>query len=131
MELDGETLQLFIEDSQNNMSGIENDLLAIEAAAENINDELVNKVFRAAHSVKGSAAFMGLKNIKELAQGMENIMNLIRTKQMAPKSEVISVLLESANVLNGLIKDAVSSDEADISEQLEKLKNTGLSGDKR
>ena len=128
MELDGETLQLFIEDSQDNMSGIENDLLAIEAAGENIDDELVNKVFRAVHSVKGSAGFMGLKNIRELARGMENIMNLIRSKQMAPKPDVISVLLESADVLNGLIKDAGSSNGADISELLEKLKSTGLSG---
>ena len=131
MELDGETLQLFIEDSQENMSGIEHDLLAIEAAGENIDDELVNKVFRAVHSVKGSAGLIGLKNIRELAHGMENIMNLIRSKQMAPKPDVISVLLDSANVLNGLIKDACSSNGADISELLEKLKSTGLSGYKR
>jgi len=131
MELDGETLQIFIEDSQDNMRGIESDLLAIEAAGENIDDELVNKVFRAVHSVKGSAAFMGLKNIRELARGMENIMNLICTKQMAPKPDVISVLLKSADVLNGLIKDAGSSNGADISGQLEKLKSTGLFGDKK
>ncbi|HUU28593.1 MAG TPA: Hpt domain-containing protein [archaeon] len=131
MELDGEALHIFIEDSQDNMSGIENDLLAIEAGGENIDNELVNKVFRAVHSVKGSAGYMGLKNIKDLAHGMENIMNLIRNKQMAPKPDVISVLLESADVLNGLIKDVRSSDKADITGQLEKLKNTSLSGDKR
>ena len=131
MELDGETLRLFIEDSQDNMSGIENNLLAIEAGGEEIDDELVNKVFRAVHSVKGSAGFMGLKNIKELAHGMENILNLIRKKQMVPEPNVISVLLKSADVLSGLIKDAGSSNKANISEQLKKLKSAATSGPAR
>jgi len=73
MELDDEILRLFIEDSQDNLSGIENDLLAIEAGGENLDDELIGKVFRAVHSIKGSAGFVGLENIKELAHGMENI----------------------------------------------------------
>ena len=131
MELDGETLRLFIEDSQDNMSGIENNLLAIEAGGEEIDDELVNKVFRAVHSVKGSAGFMGLKNIKELAHGMENILNLIRKKQMVPEPNVISVLLKSADVLSGLIKDAGSSNKANISEQLKKLKSAATAGPAR
>ncbi|MFC1614320.1 chemotaxis protein CheW [Gemmatimonadota bacterium] len=123
MELDDEILRLFIEDSQDNLSGIENDLLAIEAGGENLDDELVNKVFRAVHSIKGSAGFVGLKNIKELAHGMENILNLIRNKKLAPESHVISVLLKTADILSGLITDAASSNEADISEQLKKLKS--------
>ncbi|HUU28594.1 MAG TPA: response regulator transcription factor, partial [archaeon] len=45
-------------------------------------------------------------------------------KNMAPNPYVISVLSDSADVLNGLIKNADSSSEADISEILEKLKST-------
>jgi two-component system, chemotaxis family, sensor kinase CheA len=123
MELDDDILRLFIEDSQENLSGIENDLLVIEAGGENPDYELVNKVFRAVHSIKGSAGFVGLKNIKELAHGMENILDLIRNKKFAPESKVISVLLKTSDILSGLITDAASSNEADISEELKKLKS--------
>ena len=63
-----ETLRLYVEESVEHLADIENDLLAIEEAGANINEKLVNKVFRAAHSIKGGAGFMGLNNIKELSQ---------------------------------------------------------------
>ncbi len=57
---DDETLLAFIEESQEHLDGIEADLLAIEEAGANIDSELVNKVFRAVHSLKGGAGFLGL-----------------------------------------------------------------------
>ena len=124
MELDGETLQFFIEESQDNMSEVEKVLLALESGAEDIEDELVNKVIRTVHLIESGASSAKLKNIKELANWMGNILNLIHDKKLALNPYIISVLLNSADVLSGLIKDAGSSNEADISEQLEKLKNT-------
>ena len=59
-----ETLQIFIEESIEHLADIENDFLAIEKAGADIDEELVNKVYRAAHSIKGGAGFMGLDNIK-------------------------------------------------------------------
>ena len=124
MELDGETLRFFIEESQENMSEVEKVLLALESAGEDIEDELVDRVIQTVHLIESGASAAELKNIKDLANWMGNVLNLIYNKQMAPNPYVISVLLNSADVLNGLIKDAGSSNEADISEQLEKLKST-------
>lgn len=125
MERDGETLQFFIENSLDDMSGIEKRILAIEAwELEDIDDKLVNEVLRVVHSIERGANSAGLKNIKELANWMGNILNLIHNKIMAPYTDVISVLLNSADVLSGLIKNADSSNEADISELLEELKST-------
>ena len=50
-----ENLQLYVEECLEHLADIENDLLAIEQAGADIDEELVNKVFRAAHSIKGGA----------------------------------------------------------------------------
>jgi len=124
MEMDGEALQLFIENSLDSLSGIEKRILAIEAwELEDINDQLVNKVLQVVHGIERDANSAGLKNIKELANWMGNLLNLIQNKKIAPYTDVISVLLNSADVLSGLIKNADSSNEADISELLEELKS--------
>ena len=58
---DDETLRLYVEESIEHLADIENDLLAIENDGADINEELVNKVFRAAHSIKGGAANLTAK----------------------------------------------------------------------
>jgi len=52
------------------------DLLAMEGSGAQIDEQLVNRVFRAAHSVKGGAGFFGLSNIRELAHKTENALDL-------------------------------------------------------
>jgi len=52
---DDETLQMYTEESLEHLSNIENDLLSIEEAGDDINFDVVNNVFRAAHSIKGGA----------------------------------------------------------------------------
>ncbi|MGE3540084.1 MAG: chemotaxis protein CheW [Candidatus Tectimicrobiota bacterium] len=112
---DQETLQIFLEDAQEHLSGIENDLLAIEAAGAAMDVGLVNKVFRAVHSIKGGAGFLGLEAIKELSHAMENLLNLMRTGELIPTSAIVSTLLAAADVLNGLVHDPNSSETVDIS----------------
>ena len=118
---DDETLQAYIEESVEHLADIENDLLAIESAGENLDEDLVNKVFRAAHSVKGGAGFMGLTNIKELAHKIENILGMIRSREIVPSSDVISILLTSSDALKNLINNVEKSNEIDVSEHIESL----------
>ncbi|MCE5270106.1 Hpt domain-containing protein [bacterium] len=121
MEFDEETLLMFIEDAEENLRGIEDDLLALETAGRDRDDKLADKVFRAFHSVKGSAGYMALQNIRELAYAMEKTMNLICARKLAPGPEVIGVLLESAAILKEMTENPRSSDQSDTSRQLEKL----------
>lgn len=118
---DDEILQGFIEESLEHLADIENDLLAIEEAAENIDEDLVNKVFRAAHSIKGGAGFMGLTTIQELSHAAENILGMIRSKKLIPTPEIINVLLLAADQLQSMIEDVHASNEVDISANLEPL----------
>jgi len=111
---DQETLQIFLEDAREHLSGIEKDFLAIEAAGTAVDVDLVNKVFRAVHSIKGGAGFLGLDAIKELAHAMENLLNLMRNGALVPTPAMINTLLAAADVLTGLVHDPASSEAVDI-----------------
>jgi two-component system, chemotaxis family, sensor kinase CheA len=115
---DDEILQGFIEESLEHLADIENDLLAIEEDGADIDEDLVNKVFRAAHSIKGGAGFMGLTVIQDLSHVMENVLGLIRSSKLVPTPEIINVLLQASDKLNTMIEDVSNSNEYDIEEHL-------------
>ncbi len=130
---DDETLQMYIEESLEHLGDIESDLLTIEEAGENIDLDLVNNVFRAAHSIKGGAGFMGLTTIKELAHHLENVLGLIRNQELIPDSSRISVLLKGVDELETLLNNIQTSNETDIShhiQALEKITTSSLPEEK-
>ena len=118
---DDELLQMFIEESKEHMEGIESDFLQIEEMGAEIDSDLVNKVFRAIHSIKGGAGFLGLDRIKELSHSMENTLNLIRNSELIPTPDVISALLSALDTLREMIADFMASNEMDISEHIQVL----------
>jgi len=118
---DDETLQMYIEESLDHLEDIESDLLTIEEAGQNVDIDLVNNVFRAAHSIKGGAGFMGLTTIKDLAHHLENVLGLIRNEELLPDSKRISVLLNGFDELETLLRNIESSNEVDVSEQIAAL----------
>lgn len=112
---DDEILQGFVEESLEHLSSIENDLLSIEEAGADIDEDLVNKVFRAAHSIKGGAGFMGLIAIQELSHATENILGMIRSKELIPTQQIVNTLLIAADQLQAMIEDINNSNDVDIS----------------
>ena len=118
---DDETLRMYVDESLEHLSDIENDLLTIEEGGADIDEDLVNNVFRAAHSIKGGAGFMGLSVIKELAHNLENVLGMIRTRDMIPTPEIISILLKAFDKLRDLIENIQDSNDEDVSEHIEHL----------
>ena len=118
---DDETLQMYLEESIEHLADIETDLLAIEEAGADIDEDLVNKVYRAAHSIKGGAGFMGLTTIKDLTHEMENILGKIRSREMVPTPEIVNVLLSASDTLKALMSDVFASNEVDISQHINDL----------
>ncbi len=119
-----ELLKEFLAETNEQLAGIETDLLTIEEGGENINEELVNKVFRAAHSIKGGSSLFGLKKIQELSHKTESVLDLIRSRVIRPNPEVVNILLISFDKLKELLNNVMISNEMDISENLVAL--TGL-----
>jgi two-component system, chemotaxis family, sensor kinase CheA len=120
--LDDETLQIFLEEARDHLADIETDLVAIESDGGAIDSDLVNKVFRGIHSIKGGAGFFGLERLKSLAHVLENTLNKIRNEELSPTREVVSAMLQAADVITTMIADAANSNNVDISAPLKALK---------
>lgn len=121
LDEEDELLNEFVTESREGLAEIESDLLAIEACGDEIDLDLVNKVFRAIHSIKGAAGFMGLNNVGSLAHSLENVLVMIRNCELTLNPERTSVLLEGADVLSSMIDDIGSSEAVDVSENVQRL----------
>ncbi len=118
---DDETLRMYVDESLDHLGDIESDLLSIEQNGADIDVDLVNNVFRAAHSIKGGAGFMGLVTIKELSHSLENVLGLIREKELIPDSAKISVLLNGFDKLEEMLNNISESNDEDVSKHIELL----------
>ena len=121
--IDDETLQEYISESLEHLADIEQDLLTIEEGGADIDEEVVNRVFRAAHSLKGGAGFLGLDTIKNLAHKIENVLDLVRSREIVPNPEVINILLNSFDKLRDLINNSATSNEENVDEFITSLVN--------
>ena len=102
----------FIEESMEHLKNIEEDIILIEnGSADN---ELINKVFRAVHSIKGGSSFLGLKNIEHLSHKMEDIFNLVRNNDLVFTSSISSVILKSIDQLKDMLENVEQSENVDI-----------------
>ncbi|MEW6708196.1 MAG: chemotaxis protein CheW [Candidatus Riflebacteria bacterium] len=116
-----ELLREFLAETNEQLAGIENDLLLIEEQGSNIDEDLVNKVFRAAHSIKGGSSLFGLKKIQELSHKTESVLDLIRSRVICPNAEVVNILLISFDKLRDLLNNVYTSNSIDISDNLVQL----------
>lgn len=118
---DKELLNELIVESREHLENIEPDLLELEQKAGNVSDDLINRVFRAVHSIKGGFGFFGIKNIVDLAHVMENVMSNIRDKNLTVNPEVIDALLAGIDKLRTLLDDVNNSDSIPIEEEVKNL----------
>lgn len=118
---DQELLNEFVIESQEHLSDVENKLLTLEAQGDAMDVSLVNTVFRAVHSIKGAAGFLGLDVLQGLAHREEEILNKLRNNELRPTSAVIDTLLRATDRLKGLLEDIDTSNQQDISEHLAAL----------
>ena len=121
MMMDDETLQMYVEEATEHLGDIENDLLAIEQSGADIDVELVNKVFRAAHSIKGGAGFLGLIKIKDLGHKIENVLDMVRNRELVPDPEVVNIVLLAFDKLRDMIVNVAESEDAYIDDHIAAL----------
>jgi two-component system chemotaxis sensor kinase CheA len=112
--MDDELLCLFINESREHLVTIEADLLAIEEAGAEVDIDLVNKVFRAAHSIKGTSSFFGLNKVTELAHKAETVLDMLRSRQMTANAEITNLLLAAFDKLREMINNSNESENEDI-----------------
>jgi two-component system chemotaxis sensor kinase CheA len=122
----GEYQDVFLEEADDQLQELNKNLLDLEQNPDN--EETINNIFRAAHSLKSSAAFVGLNDLSELAHKMENLLQGIRDKTMTITPEIIEILFRCFDVINAVI-DEVSQGEKpteDLSGVIEDIVNIGI-----
>ncbi|MFK5952348.1 MAG: chemotaxis protein CheW [Desulfobacterium sp.] len=120
--INDEMKQAFVDESLEHLSSMETDLLLIEEGGVDIDESVVNKVFRTAHSIKGGAGFLGLTRLKELSHEMETVLGHVRSRNLVPNAEIIHFLLLASDTLEELIHNMDDSDHIEISHHLEALR---------
>ncbi|MBL9163027.1 MAG: Hpt domain-containing protein, partial [Planctomycetaceae bacterium] len=126
---DPELLAEFIAESRDHLSHVEGQLLQIEANGAEIDVDLVNNLFRGIHSIKGAAGFLGLVTVNKLAHSLENVLGLMRTRELSPDSAMVDVMLRAADALTHLVNNADVSNEADVEVHVTKLDRIFASAD--
>lgn len=111
MSGDNELRDIFFEESRELVQQLEQDILKLETNSKD--EELINGVFRNAHSIKGSAAFVGFDSISSFAHKMENILDLVRKKSIEINDELINILLGGLDVIKKMLDKPEAGYEED------------------
>jgi two-component system chemotaxis sensor kinase CheA len=115
-----EILQDFISESSEILEELENDLVELEDRKDD--EELINKIFRAVHTIKGSSSFLELDKMSAVSHHTEDILNRLRKKDMEVNDGIMDILLEYVDVAKNIILDLKSGkDTTDVSDLLSKL----------
>jgi two-component system chemotaxis sensor kinase CheA len=103
--------ELFLSESREHVSAINDLLLALEAAPGA--REPVEGVFRAVHTIKGMSATMGYRAVADLAHQMEELLDLVRRGKRGVDERLTDLLFESSDALERAIEAAVADEEGD------------------
>ena len=96
-----QALQAFITEARDLLAGMEHSLLQLEQGAE---PESLNELFRAAHTIKGSAGLFGLDGVVRFTHHLESLLDQMRAGVVAPDDAVIGTLLDARDHLAGRIE---------------------------
>ncbi|MCA1320904.1 chemotaxis protein CheA [Bacillus tianshenii] len=100
MEL-SQYLDIFLEESKEHLETINNQLVELERNPQSI--EIVNEIFRSAHTLKGMSATMGYEDLASLTHQMENVLDMIRNHKLSVSSNLLDVIFRSVEYLEEMV----------------------------
>lgn len=117
----GEYTELFLEESEDQIEELNANLLRLEADHKNLS--IINDIFRAAHSLKSSAAFVGLYNLSDLSHKMENLLQLARDGKIDVKLPLVNLLFQCFDLIKFVIRNVAEGKKIDtpFTEMIQKL----------
>ncbi len=92
-----EILQDFLTESGELLDRLEGDLVVLEQDPRD--PEMLNQVFRALHTIKGSASFLGLTNLVKIAHAAESALNAARNRVVVVDKAMMDLLLQAADTI--------------------------------
>jgi two-component system chemotaxis sensor kinase CheA len=105
-------LRVFMDECQEHLQSLNSALLELESHPGNA--EILNSIFRSAHTVKGASATMGFNKMASVTHAMEDILGLLRRGDLEVTPEIINLLFDAVDVLEVLARGIPEGREADI-----------------
>jgi two-component system chemotaxis sensor kinase CheA len=129
--IDLSLLQDFIAEAGEHLEGMETDLIQLEANPDN--KEILNDIFRAIHTIKGSSEYLGLKKIAELSHTLENLLEMLRKGEKLPDGKLIDTLIGARDRIARLISDLETSrsEETEIKDVIEQIQSLSMNSDEK
>jgi len=133
-DVDLDALRGFIDESNDSMQTIEADFIELENDPNN--REIINRIFRPVHSLKGNSGFFGLTNINKFSHRLENLLDAARNGDLLISREIIDVLLAGIDYLRKMLERAAAEptdtalrpDEQEFLATLEQYKPQAVAG---
>lgn len=123
----GEYTEVFLEESEDQIEELNSNLVKLEKDHEN--PEIINDIFRAAHSLKSSSAFVGLYNLSDLAHTMENLLQKIREGSLEINVKLVNLLFECFDLIKQVIEGVANGVkvETPFTDMIQKLQDYEVS----
>jgi two-component system chemotaxis sensor kinase CheA len=103
--------QIFFEESFEGLEVMETGLLGMQEGAPDV--EMINSIFRAAHSIKGGAGTFGFMHVSDFTHGLETLLDMMRNGERDVTAESIDVMLQSVDVLREMLTAVQQSTDID------------------
>lgn len=110
-DLDDDDLKLFTEEADEQIELLDSSLVQLEGEPD---PDLVQQIFRAAHTLKGSSATIGHKKMANLTHAMETVLDAVRQGRKRPTSDVVDALLAGLDALRVLSHEVVTRIDSGI-----------------
>lgn len=117
-------LGIFLDEAEEQIQILDESLVLMENDPDNM--DLLNKIFRAAHTLKGSSASMGFEKMAQLTHAMESVLDRLRHKELVVTTEIVNILLEALDTLK-LLKEEIAGGEdqqVEVEDIIKRLKET-------
>lgn len=121
-------LEIFIDESNEHLQNLNDQLMILEKEPEN--NDTINEIFRAAHSLKGMAGTMGYKRMQNLTHDMENVFSEVRNGNLKVNSNMVDVLFQCLDALETYVSNIQQSQDegTDDNEPIIKALNEFIGG---
>ncbi len=121
-------LEIFIDESNEHLQSISDGVMVLEKEPDN--QDTINEIFRAAHSLKGMAGTMGYKRMQNLTHDMENVFSEVRNGNISVTSEMCDVLFQCMDALETYVENIQTNQDegTDDNEDIIKALNAFIAG---
>jgi two-component system chemotaxis sensor kinase CheA len=111
-DMSAEDIKVFLDEAEEQLQVMEGGILRLEK--DGSNPELLQEIFRAAHTLKGSSATLGHKKMAEITHAMENVLDKLRKGKLVLSSGVGDTLLACLDVLQAFKEEIATGQESGV-----------------